>query len=141
MTLYWASIGVGRLLFGSVVDRLGIDRLVRLSTLTAVLGTGLFAVTRSGPLSAMALVVAGLGLAAIYPCMMTRTPQRLGTALATHAIGFQVSAAMIGAASCRACPGVLAEQFGLETIGAASVGLAFVVLSSMPLMPAQRMSA
>ena len=42
VTLYWASIGVGRLLFGLVVDRLGIDRLLRLSTLTSVLGTGLF---------------------------------------------------------------------------------------------------
>lgn len=143
VTLYWASIGVGRLLFGSVVDRLGIDRLLRLSTLTAVLGTGLFAVTRSGPMSAMALVVAGLGLAAIYPCMMTRTPQRLGTALATHAIGLQVSAAMIGAASLPSVSGVLAEQFGLETVGAAAVGLALVVflLHESLLMPAQRMSA
>jgi fucose permease len=143
VTLYWASIGVGRLLFGSVVERLGIDRLLRLSTLTAVLGTGLFAVTRSGRLSALALVVAGLGLAAIYPCMMTRTPQRLGIALATQAIGFQVSAAMIGAASLPSVSGFLAEQCGLETVGAAAVGLAFVVflLHESLLTPVQRMSA
>jgi fucose permease len=143
VTLYWASIGVGRLLCGAVVDRLGIDRLVRLSTLTAVLGTGLFAVTRSGPLSAMALVVAGLGLAAIYPCLMTRTPQRLGSALATHAIGVQVSAAMIGAAALPSVSGVLAEHCGLETVGAAAVGLAFVVclLHESLLTPVERMSA
>jgi fucose permease len=70
VTLYWASIGVGRLLFGSVVDRLGIDRLLRLSTLTSVLGTGLFALRLSDLMSVTALVLAGLGLAAIYPCMM-----------------------------------------------------------------------
>jgi fucose permease len=143
VTLYWASIGVGRLLVGSIVERLGIDRLVRLSTLTAVLGTGLFAVTRSGPLAALALVLAGLGLAAIYPCLMTRTPQRLGTALAIHAIGFQVSAAMIGAAVLPSVSGVLAEQCGLETVAAAAVGLAFLVflLHESLLMPAQRRSA
>jgi fucose permease len=143
VTLYWASIGVGRLLFGSVVERLGSERRLRLSTLTAVLGTGLFAVTRSGRLSALALVVAGLGLAAIYPGMMTRTPQRRGIAWATHAIGFQVSAAMIGAACLPSVSGVLAEQGGLETVGAAAVGLACVVflLHESLRMPAQRMSA
>jgi MFS family permease len=78
VTLHWASIGVGRLFFGSAVDRLGIDSFLRLSTLTSVLGTGLFALTLSSPMSAIALVLAGLGLAAIYPCMMTRTPQRPG---------------------------------------------------------------
>jgi fucose permease len=128
VTLYWASIGVGRILFGSVVDRLGIDRLLRFSTRTSVLGTGLFALNLSRPMSAVALALAGLGLAAIYPCLMTRTPQRLGTALAVHAIGFQVSAAMLGGAALPSVSGVLAERFGLETIAAAAVGLALVVL-------------
>jgi fucose permease len=143
VTLYWASIGTGRLLFGSVVERLGIDRLVRLSTLTAVLGTGLFAIPLSSPLCTIALVVTGLGLAAIYPCMMTSTPQRLGTALATHAIGFQVSAAMIGATSLPSVSGILAEHCGLETVGAAAVGLACVVflLHESLLSPTQRMRA
>jgi fucose permease len=143
VTLYWASIGVGRLLFGLVVDRLGIDRLLRLSTLTSVLGTGLFSLTRSGPMSAIALVLVGLGLAAIYPCMMTRTPQRLGTALAAHAIGFQVSAAMLGAAALPSLSGFLAEKFGLETIAVVAVGLAFVILllHESLLIPSRRMSA
>lgn len=142
VTLYWASIGVGRLLFGSVVDRLGIDRLLRLSTLTSVLGTGLFALTRSGAMSAIALVLVGLGLAAIYPCMMTRTPQRLGTALAAHAIGFQVSAAVLGAAALPSLSGLLAEKFGLETIAVVAAGLACIVLllHESLLMPSRRTS-
>lgn len=143
VTLYWASIGVGRLLFGSLVDRLGIDRLLRLSTITSVLGTGFFALTLSSLMSAIALVVVGLGLSAIYPCMMTRTPQRLGPALAVHAIGFQVSAAMLGATALPSLSGFLAEKFGIETIAAAAVGLAFVVLflHESLLMPSRKMSA
>jgi fucose permease len=94
-------------------------------------------------MSAIALVLVGLGLAAIYPCMMTRTPQRLGTALAAHAIGFQVSAAMLGAAALPSLSGFLAEKFGLETIAVVAVGLAFVILllHESLLIPSRRMSA
>jgi fucose permease len=143
VTTYWASIGVGRILFGSVVDRLGIDRLIRLSTLTSVLGTVLLALNLSGPTSAVALALAGLGLAAIYPCLMTSTPRRLGSALAVHAIGFQVSAAMLGAAALPSVSGVLAERFGLETVATATVGMAFVVLllHESLLLPSRRMRA
>ncbi|RYD64885.1 MAG: MFS transporter, partial [Verrucomicrobiaceae bacterium] len=127
VTIYWASIGVGRVFFGFVVDRLGIDRLIRLSLFTTVVGTILFALNLSPVLSAVSLALAGLGLAAIYPCMMTRTPQRLGKALAAHAIGFQVSGAMLGAAALPSLTGFLAQRFGLETIAAAAVGMAVVL--------------
>jgi fucose permease len=112
-------------------------------TQTIQLGTGLFSLTHSGAMSAISLVLVGLGLAAIYPCMMTRTPQRLGTALAAHAIGFQVSAATLGAAALPSLSGLLAEKFGLETIAVVAVGLAFVVLllHESLLMPSRRINA
>src|SRR5207253_2508712 len=40
---YWASIGVGRLVFGLVADRIGIDRLLRCCLLAAAAGAMLFA--------------------------------------------------------------------------------------------------
>ncbi len=129
VTIYWASIGVGRVLFGFVVERLGIDRLLRASMLTAVLGTFLFALDLAPALSAISLALIGLGLAAVYPCLMTRTPQRLGKALAAHAIGFQVSAAMIGVAALPSLCGVLAQWLGLEMVARAAVGMAVVVLA------------
>ncbi len=127
VTTYWASIGVGRVLFGFIVDRLGIDRLLRLSMAAALLGTVLFALNIAGWVSAVALALAGLGLAAIYPCMMTRTPQRLGKALAAHAIGFQVGGAMLGAAALPALAGLFAQWFGTEAITVAAVGMALVL--------------
>lgn len=127
VTVYWASIGVGRILFGTIADRLGIDRLLRLSMLTVVSGTVLFAANLSTPLPIAALSLSGLGLAAIYPCMMTRTPQRLGNALAAHAIGVQVSAATLGGAALPSVSGLLAQRFGLEILGLAAVGMALMV--------------
>jgi MFS family permease len=73
------------------------------------------------------LIVTGVALAPIYPCMMTRTPDRLGPSLAAHAIGFQVSAAMIGAALLPAGSGLLAK-ISLENIAWASLGMAIVLL-------------
>jgi len=129
VAIYWASICAGRILFGYLVDRIGIDRLLRLSTVTSLLGTLLFALNLPGPVSGLALSLAGLGLAAIYPCMMARTPQRLGKAVAVHAIGYQVSAATLGAAALPSFTGYLAERFGLETtLATGAVGMALIVL-------------
>jgi uncharacterized membrane protein len=48
---------------------------------------------------------------------MARTPARLGSERAAHAIGFQVSAAMIGVAAIPGLLGIIGEAFGLEFIG------------------------
>jgi fucose permease len=122
VTIYWASIAIGRVVFGFIIERLDIDRLLRLSMLAAVIGTGLFAANL--PFSAGALALVGLGLASIYPCLMTRTPQRLGKARAAHAIGFQVSAGMVGAAVFPSACGWLAQSVGLEVVTVATVGMA-----------------
>jgi len=127
VTIYWGSIAVGRVLLGFVVDRLGIDKLIRLSLLTALASTTLFALNLSPATSGLALALAGLGLASIFPCMMTRTPQRLGKALAAHAIGFQVSAAMLGAASLPSLSGLIAQRLGLNSVTTAAAVMAAVL--------------
>jgi fucose permease len=124
VTGYWASIAAGRFLFGFIVERLGADRLLRISMGTAVIGTTLFAMNLGDFISAVALSMTGLGLAAIFPCLMARTPERLGKALAAHAIGMQVSAAMLGAAALPSVAGFLAERSGLEVVTKAAVGMA-----------------
>lgn len=128
VTGYWASIAAGRILFGFIVERLGTDRLLRLSMLISVLGTVLFALNLSDVLSALALALIGLGLAAIFPCLMTRTPERFGKALAAHAIGMQISAAMLGAAVLPSVSGFLAQRVGLQTIAPAAVMMALTMM-------------
>jgi fucose permease len=127
VAVYWGSIVAGRVLSGLVVEKIGIDRLLRISILTAVAGTVLFAANVSAPLSAVALSLTGLGLASVFPCLMTRTPQRLGKALSAHAIGFQVGAAMIGAAVLPSLSGLLAQHAGLERVAVAAVFMALVI--------------
>lgn len=128
VTGYWASIFVGRLIFGGVVSRVGIDRFLRWSTGVALAGVAGVALDISTAVSFAALVLTGLALATIYPCLMTRTPQRLGAALASHAIGFQVSAAMLGAAALPSLTGWIAGWNGLPSIAWTAAGIAFAVV-------------
>ena len=127
VSVYWGSIGVGRVVFGLIADRVGIDHLLRYCLLAAASGLGLFAVAL-GPTAAYAgLTLAGVGLAPVFPSLMTRTPQRLGTALSAHAIGFQVGAAMIGSAVVPATLGLMAGAIGLEAIPVGTVILAVIL--------------
>jgi fucose permease len=124
---YWGSIGLGRVAFGLVADKIGIDRLLRYSLLAAAGGVVLFAAQGPPVASIAGLVLAGLGLAPVFPCLMARTPQRLGRNLSTHAVGFQVGAAMIGAAAVPGCLGLVAGVGGLEAVPVGAVVLAGVL--------------
>jgi fucose permease len=124
--VYYGSIAAGRIVFGFIAQRVGLDRLVRLSTLGGIVGAACLAVG-SLPVAALGLVVLGLGLASIFPTLMTRTPQRLGRAQAAHAIGFQVSAAMLGAATLPSLTGVAAQTMGLEAIGRCDLAIAAAI--------------
>ena len=132
--VYFGAIGVGRILLGAIVDRVGLDRLVRCSLLVAFLGACLFAATTSAELSFVGILLIGLGMAPVFPCMMSATPQRLGARMATHAIGFQVSAAMFGVAVIPTSAGLAAQAFGLEIVAKSSVVLAALLFGSHELL-------
>lgn len=114
--LYWGSIGIGRLGFGIVAERIGLDRLLRVCLLVSLGGAVLFALPLPASVSFAGLILVGIGFAPVYPCLMTRTPQRLGVALSAHAIGFQVGAAMVGVAAIPGLLGLVAQSAGLEAI-------------------------
>jgi fucose permease len=124
---YWASLTIGRLVLGSVVDRFGPDRMLRWSTAGALLGVSAFA-TRSGALGSIGLLLLGVSLAPMYPTLMARTPARVGDAVAQHAVGFQVSAATLGSTLVPALVGVIVARTGLGAVGIVAVSAAVALL-------------
>lgn len=113
---YYAAIGIGRLLAGAVARRVELGRLVRASVLLAIVGIALLAVDSPAEIGMTGLVLIGLGLAPVFPCLMAATPERLGGAYAAHAVGFQVSAGMLGAALVPGVAGLVAEAMGVERV-------------------------
>jgi len=126
--VYWGCIGAGRVVSGLIADRVGIDRLLRYCLLGAGIGALLFAARLPVEAAFLGLSLAGFGLAPVFPCLMSRTPQRLGAELSAHAIGFQVGAAMIGAAVVPGTLGIMAGMGGLEAVPVGTVVL-FGILS------------
>jgi fucose permease len=124
---YWASLTLGRVALGFVVDRFGPDRLLRGASLGVVLGAAAFVVS-DGSLGRAGLLLMGLSLAPVYPTLMARTPARLGSGLAHHAIGFQVSAAVLGSSLLPALVGILIASTGLGAISGMALGLSLAFL-------------
>lgn len=122
---YWASLTLGRIALGFVVDRVGPDRLLRLASGGLLAGV-LLLLLRQDQLGRSGLLLLGLSLAPIFPTLMARTPARLGEA-SRLAIGFQVSAATLGSASLPALGGFVVARYGLGAVPpfALALGLAF----------------
>jgi fucose permease len=127
VSVFWGSFTVGRLVSGFAVARLGVGRLVRLSIAGLVLGSILMAWRADGALNLIGLVTIGLAQAPIFPLLMSTTPGRFGAAHAPNAIGFQISAAALGAAVLPGLVGLVAQSQGLEIIGPVVVVSSLVV--------------
>ena len=125
---YYGSIGVRRVLARFIAPRIGLDILLRGAMLTAVLGATLFALHPTPVLGSLGLILIGLGLAPVFPCLMSNTPHRLGTELSTHAVGFQVSAGMVGAALMPGAAGLLAERLTLNMVAWFALALAILLI-------------
>lgn len=132
--MFWAGLAAGRIALGFVVDRIGPDRLLRLATPVAALAAALLV---TGIADRLALVLLAAMLAPVYPTLMARTPARLG-AMATHAIGFQVAAAMAGVALLPGAMGAVADALGAGAVPWPLAGLAVLLAVLVRRLPARR---
>ena len=114
---YWGSIFAGRLAFGLVAHHVAPAALLRLGMAGAPLAALVVCVTRGGAGGFAGLFALGLFLAPIFPLLIAETPSRVGERHAAHAIGFQISAATLGAGVLPALAGLLARHAGLESLG------------------------
>lgn len=130
---FYGSITGGRILVGFLVDRVGNRRLVAVGSLVAAGGLLGFALARTAPAAGAALILAGLGLAPIYPGLMHEVPRRFAAAAVQTVIGRQSGAANLGAAVLPALAGLVAEYSvaGIPWVVLAAVG---AVIASIRLL-------
>lgn len=127
---YYGAIGLGRIVAGMIAPRMGLDRLLRATMVVALLGATGYALESIPAAGSIGLFLIGLGLAPVFPCLMTQTPVRVGAKYAVHAVGFQVSAGMLGAALVPSATGLLVDRYGLEVAPLFAVALAAALLIS-----------
>lgn len=134
--LYWGSMAVGRLLLGGLSRAIGDRRLILFGSWGMLLAALLF--TSSAPPVAIAgLLLFGLSEGPLFPTLMSLTPVRLGSAVALHAIGFQVSAAVLGGAILPTIAGFLSTRIGLAAIGWTLVAGVVVLIGLVGLLHAR----
>lgn len=115
--MYWGNLTAGRMVFGLLVNRMGVTKLLRMCMAGSVCGSALIWLNAANFLSFAGLALVGLSIAPLFPCLISIVPGRIGVGHAANAIGFQMGAASIGYAVLPGLSGVLAENFGLEVIG------------------------
>ena len=111
---YWGALTGGRLLMAVVVHRVAAGHALGGAALGALAGTLVLWLDPAGA-GAAGLPLVGLSLAPVFPTLVSLTPERLGAGRAAHAIGYQLSAAGVGAA---ALPGGVAAAIGAVGLGA-----------------------
>lgn len=113
---YWASFTVGRVLAGWYTKKLSVQRLLYISIVLALLGTGLIVVDISSWITIVGIALTGFSIAPIFPGLVSDTVKRVGVRHEANTIGIQIAAAGLGAAVVPSLAGILARLYGLEII-------------------------
>jgi fucose permease len=115
VSLYWTGITLGRLGSGVIGLRLATPVLLLAGSGLTVLAAGLFWLAPA--LSGVSLPLLGLGLAPIFPAMMTLTSRRVPEAGVGVAVGLQTAGSGLGSSVAPAGVGLLLQRFGLNLLG------------------------
>ena len=125
--LYWSALAAGRVALAVLGERVAPGRLFDLSVFGALASTLGFSLLPPPVAALVALPCLGAALSVFVPLLLYLTPRRIGSAAAPRAIGYQVAAGMIGAASLPAAVGLLMQSFGVAILGPCLVTMAAVL--------------
>lgn len=139
VSLYWASLTAGRILFGFVVQRVSPTTLLRWCMVGAALGALLIWLNIALWVTFAGIALMGLVLAPQFPLLISATPGYLGPQHAANGVGLEVAAASLGGAILPSLVGVLAATFGLEVLGPFLLVTSLVMAALFELL-ARRMS-
>jgi len=134
---FWAGLTAGRLgaaLFGR---RLAPLTLLHASVAATIVATALFWWSPAPAVGYAGLILAGVGLAAVFPALVTLTPRRVGEDVAARVVGLQLGAAGAGASLAPAGIGVLLQWGGTALlapcllVGAVALAALHVVATAL----------
>lgn len=116
VTAFFVGLAVGRIGLGAVTGFVKTQHVLRASVIASVAMAALFWLDAAQWLSVTALFTLGLAFGPIFPSLIATTPVRLGRSHTPNAVGFQVAAAAVGAASGPALVGFVSDATSLEAI-------------------------
>lgn len=100
-----------------IVAHISVRTLLQLCMFGAILGVVLLWLDLTPWLSSGGVALLGFALAPMFPSLIALTPARMGPTHTANTVGFQITAAMLGGAVLASGFGLIADRFGLETLG------------------------
>lgn len=93
---YWAAMVTGRVLLGSVAERVGTWPVLAGATIMVITAAALVMSGHPIP-TAVGVVLIGLAVAPIYPLLVLTTAERTSASSVDRLVGFQAAASTLGA--------------------------------------------
>lgn len=113
-SLFFIGITAGRFLSGTISNKLGDKKLIRLGILILLIGALCVILPfKTSIVSIIGFVILGLGCAPVYPCIIHSTPYNFGKENSQSIIGVQMASAYIGSTLAPLVFGFVAKGLGL----------------------------
>ncbi|MER2001538.1 MAG: MFS transporter [Carnobacterium inhibens] len=127
LSLFFASITLGRIISGFVTFWLTNPKLLLLSESILLIGICTVAIGR-GSILYIGFILIGLGCAAIFPTMMHETPERFGARNSGAIIGFQVAFGYVGVTILPPLLGILFQRVSMNLFPLFLVGFVLILI-------------
>lgn len=112
-SLFYIGITVGRFVSGFIMNRLGDRKMILLGSCILSGGIVLLLLPIANPaVTFVGFVIAGLGCAPIYPCIIHSTPDHFGAENSGAIIGIQMASAYVGSTFMPPLYGLLGNHVG-----------------------------
>ena len=132
--LFWAGLAGGRVALGLLGNRAAPMRLLDASVGIATLAALAFWLAPPVVSALIALPMLGAAVSVIFPLLLSITPSRVGAAMTSHAVGYELAAGTLGGGGLPALTGLVLQSAGLLSLGpllfAMAVGLTLLQVSS-----------
>ncbi len=122
-SLYYIGITVGRFLSGFLTMRLSDKRLISIGAILSVAGAAMMLLPVGPYGAAIGILLAGLGSAPVYPCIVHSIPALFGADSSQAILGVVVASAYMGTCLMPAVFGVMAEFFGMWLLPIVLMGI------------------
>lgn len=113
-SLIFGGLMLGRVISGTVSNKLGDRHLIRIGIIVELIGLSLvFVPSAHYQLAAIGFVVIGAGMGPVYPAIQHMTPMNFGKKYSASAIGLQMASAYVGSTFMPMVFGVIQQHVGI----------------------------
>ena len=112
-SIFYLGITLGRFAIGFITDRVGDRNMIRIGQGCIILGVLTMLLPGSNTVSFIGLILAGLGCAPVYPCLLHETPANFGKQNSQTMMGFQMACAYTGSTLMPPLFGVIASKLSV----------------------------